>query len=136
MKIRKKEKHVLGWIALWTYFSGAALFIFSRYLRITSPVGEQHHPLEYWTRVFHTGLTYFVILGIGYMIKGHVLPSLKAKAKPKLFSGSGNLIILFVLTASALGTLYTSESLWGAIHTYLGFLSPVVILFHAVKKWS
>ena len=72
MKITRPEKLTFGAIGTITYLSGLTLFILSWWVRVPSPIGEQHHPLEEIIRITHSSLTYIIVLTMGYLIKGHV----------------------------------------------------------------
>ena len=121
------------------YASGALLFIFTRWIRVPSLVGEQHHALEFWIRVLHNTLTYFVILAIGYLIKGHIIPGIKSKMRKQVWSGIGLLVLFGILVGSAIGTMYSGEGdlNWYVfqIHAFVGLFSPLILFGHIIKRW-
>jgi hypothetical protein len=136
MKLRKRDKKILGGVFGLAYVSGVVLFALNRWLRIPSDIGEQHHPSEQWVRISHAVFAYAVVTALGYMIKAHVLPGLKAGKRLK--SGIGMLLVFGVLIVTALGILYSGESDWSGImiqsHDWVGFLAPALILFHSWKR--
>jgi hypothetical protein len=81
MKMKPREKQSLGGFWALAYLSGGVLFVFTRWIRVSSVVGEQHHPSESWIRVLHSLTTYLGVLGVGYVIKGHAIPGLKSKTR-------------------------------------------------------
>ncbi len=136
MKLRGEERRGLGGTFALAYVSGVALYVLGRWVRVASAVGEQHHPAEYWTRVFHSASTYIVVIAFGYMLKGHVLPGLKAKRK--MPSGIGLLGALTALIATAICILYAGENRWAPllvqVHVVLGLVMPGMIFLHAAKR--
>ena len=136
MKLRKRDKKILGGVFGLAYASGVALFVLNRWLRIPSDIGEQHHPSEQWVRISHAVSAYLVVTALGYMIKAHVLPGLKAGKRLK--SGIGMLVVFGVLIVTALGILYSGESDWNGFmvksHDWIGFLTPALIFFHAARR--
>ncbi len=140
MKLRAVEKRTLAGIWTVTYVTGATLFVLSRWVRVASIVGEQHHPLEYWVRVMHATLTYAVLLAIGYLINRHVVPGLRTKARRKAPTGLSILGLFAALAGSALVMLYAGEHDWRnyvtLAHAVLGLSSPVLIYLHvfAVRR--
>ena len=138
MKLRKKEKPVLAWVASLAYFSGATLFVFSHWIRTDPPVGEQHHALERWLRPLHSSLTYALVIGIGYMIKAHVLPGLNSTHKRRKATGLFVLSYFFVLIATALTILYSGETDWAStvawIHALVGLSLPLGLGLHLSSR--
>jgi len=136
MKIKNKERWALGGIGLLAYGSGLVLFILSRWIRVTTIVGEQHLPMERWIRVGHSTLTYFVVLAVGYLVKSHILPGLKQRKKR--ISGISILFLFGTLLGTALITLYAGEGEWVAsvalIHALIGILSPLLLLGHLFNR--
>lgn len=136
MKLRKQDKRVLGAVFLLTYLSGTTLFILSRWIRVASTVGEQHHPMEQWVRISHTALTYAIILALGYMLRDHVLPGLRSKRR--LRSGVLVLSVFLFLTATALGILYSGDSAWNQLmvqgHSWIGIALPLLLFLHISKR--
>ncbi len=134
MKIRRKDKRILGLIGATAYMTGFGLFLFSRFIRVASSVGEQRHPMEYGFRLSHTALTYLVVLGLGYLIKGHVVPGLKSKTRRRFISGLGVLSALGILIVTALALLYGGEGrtteILNEVHTYLGLALPLGLVAH------
>jgi hypothetical protein len=108
----------------------------SRWIRISSSVGQQHHPVEPWVRISHTASALVILMGLGYMLRAHVLPGLKLKERIK--SGLGVLSVFGVLTVTALGILYSGESGWNGfmtqVHDWIGLGTPALLLFHAWKR--
>jgi hypothetical protein len=136
VKMEKKERHILSGVFACTYFSGLFLYIFSHWIRVLTPIGEQHHPSEQWVRVLHTGVTYLVVIAFGYMVKGHVIPGLRLKKK--IPSGSGLVMVFVLLTVTALYILYSGESSLTSsvaqIHLVVGLATPVLIILHVIKR--
>jgi|GEM_PF-5171907 len=140
MKMRSSEKKVLSWIFYIAYTSGVTLYIFSRFIRVQTPIGEQHHDAEHWVRVVHSLLTYGLMLGLGFVIKSHVIPGLRAKSRDGVKTGISLLAIFGIMLVTALGILYFSDSDWqtraSQIHAYLGLSIPVLIGIHLWKRKS
>lgn len=138
MKFNKAEKKVLLTLATTTYFSGLFLFILNQWIRVDSAIGKQHHPAEYWARIFHFIFTYGIVLVVGYLIKGHVIPGLKSKHKKRIRSGVLILILFFALVGTALGAMYAGDlersTLVGLIHAMIGLSCPFVVLLHLYSK--
>jgi len=138
MKLGRNEMRVLGTIATVSYFTGAVLFLLSNWLRVATPIGEQHSPAEHWVRAFHTTITYSATLAVGYLIKGHVLPGLRIRRR--IWSGGVNLGVVVTLTVSALMIFYAGESDWNSyatqVHAIVGLMCPIFLLFHAVFRYK
>ena len=134
MKIRSKDKKILGTILGLAYGSGATLYFLSRFIRVQTEVGEQHHASEHWVRGIHSFLTYAVILGLGYLVKSHVVPGIKARARRGRKSGQFLLGVFAVMVLAALGILYFADLDWqnraAQIHAYLGLSIPAWIAAH------
>ena len=137
MKLRKKEKKYLSYVGLLAYFSGAALFIFEQWVRVPSPIGLQHHTLEHWVRVLHTMITYLIVLAVGYLVKGHILPGLRSRTKKRLWSGLGTFSLFFILMLTALFILYGGEGpltrSMSLTHSIVGLACPLLIFAHALR---
>ncbi len=137
MKIPKSDKRILGTIGSVTYLTGVTLFVLDHWIRIRTTIGEQHHPLEHWMRVAHASVTYGVMLSLGYLFKGHILPGLRAQKKRKLGSGIATLVTFFFLPITALFVMYGGESetshLLAKAHAIVGLGTPVFLLFHVAK---
>ena len=133
MKLTRSEKKNLGGIFALVYLSGALLYVFTRLIRVSSSIGSQHHPLELPVRIAHAVVAYGILVGLGYMVRAHVMPGLKAQKRVP--SGLGLLIVFVVLTITALGILYSGEGTWNTVmvqtHDWAGLLVPLVIFFHA-----
>ena len=138
MKIPKNERRALIGIWIIAYLSGAGLFVLNQWIRVPSAIGELHHPMEHWSRLIHSGLSYATILSVGYLIKGHILPGIKSTQKKRIYSGVGMLGLFTLLTVTALATLYGSESvsthLASQIHSLIGVLSPCLLLLHGKNR--
>jgi hypothetical protein len=138
MKLRRREKKPLLMVGVITYITGASLFIFSKWVRVSSAIGEQHHLLEYWMRVFHSLTTYFVVIAFGYLVKGHILPSLRSKKRKRTLSGFGNTSLFLILIFTTIFILYGNEGLWtrsmSLTHSLVGLACPLFILFHSKKR--
>ena len=136
MKLHRKEKRILAWIFVLIYGSGALLFIFGRWVRVASPVGEQHHPIENWARIAHAAAAYVVLVTLGYLLKRHILPGLKNGEHLK--SGLAVLLFFGALSMTALGVLYTGDGTCNTImvqgHDWTGLLIPLPILIHLLIK--
>ncbi len=139
MKLRIQERWTLGTTAALGYLSGAVLFVLSRFIRIETPVGEQHLPAEHWLRIAHVTFGFGILLGIGYLLKGHILPGLRAHTPKRYRSGIVNLTLFGCLAATALMTLYAGESEWlswaALAHSLLGLGLPLAILVHGLKRF-
>ena len=134
MKMRRKEKRVFGGIGAFAYCSGIVLFILSHWIRVSTPIGEQHHPLENPARLLHSAMMYCVILSLGYLIKSHIIPGLKSKKKQRVKSGLTILFFFILLISTALGMLYIGESEWLStiawVHALVGLSVPLMICAH------
>jgi hypothetical protein len=135
MKLRKKEKTAVNWLLLPFYLSGVLLLVFSRWIRVESGIGELHHPTEQWVRVTHSVLSYAALLLLGYLVKAHVLPGLKARKR--LRSGVSMLAVFGILGGTALGILYSGEGTLNTVmiqvHDWLGVATVALFLFHSAK---
>jgi cytochrome b561 len=138
VKFEGIEKKLFGWLGLFVFTSGATLFIFSHWVRVVSPIGEQHHPLEQYIRALHSTLTYLVVLVVGYLVKSHIVPGLKSKKKQRVRSGLTIIFTFTVLLITALLMLYASENRWNSyisnIHGILGLLTPAIIGTHLLSR--
>ena len=136
MKLKRGEKKSLGMVSSLLYLSGVGLWVLSRLVRVASPLGEQHHPLELWLRTAHGATSYLALLALGYLIKSHVLPGWAARRR--VVSGVGMLTVLALLLLTALIILYGSENPLrdGAItvHWVAGLLTPAYVCLHAVNR--
>jgi hypothetical protein len=139
LKFKSSEKRVFGFVAVVAYLSGVILFYLSRRVRVYTAVGEQHHSWEHSVRWVHSGITYIVVLSMGYLLKGHILPALRSKKKGRFATGIFFLGTFFTLVGTALVTLYAGESEGAGtvtqIHAVLGLAAPVVLFLH-VAKWK
>jgi hypothetical protein len=138
MKFKESEKKTIGAVGSFVYISGATLFILDHWVRVTTEVGTQHHPLEHWVRAVHSLLTYLAILSIGYLIKAHILPGLRAKPRINFKTGVIVLTAFSIMLVSALVILYGGEGevqeFLTQVHAYLGLSIPLVILIHVYRK--
>ncbi len=137
MKIRKREKRGFKWIYVLLYLTGATLFVLSHWIRVTTAVGLQHHPIEFWSRVAHVTMSYIGVLALGFLVKAHVMPGLKGKLKTK--SGLTVLAVLLTMIGTAVGVLYGSGeaeelSLVAWVHALLGLSTPVFIAVHLLTR--
>jgi hypothetical protein len=135
MKLGPWEKWLLSRYALLTYASGATLYGLSHWVRVESPVGEQHHPAESWVRLGHSFLTYGTVMALGYLLHAHVFPGLNAARPRRRPTGLGTLGVFAVLLLSALFILYAGETDWrdsvAQLHGLTGLALPALILFHS-----
>lgn len=136
MKLRRNEKWWLGVVAALTYGSGVLLWWVATRWRCPGLFGEQHHPTEHTLRALHTSLSLTALLGLGYMIKGHILPGWRAKRS--LVSGSTLCTMLAVVALSALALLYGSDdaTLTAAqfAHTWVGIGAVLPLAWHVVAR--
>jgi hypothetical protein len=135
MRFGPAERWFLARYALVVYASGAALYAFSHWVRVESPVGPQHHPAEWWVRVAHSLLTYGTVGAIGYLAHAHVIPGLRAARPRRRPSGLGTLGVFGALLLSAVFLLYSGETEWtgsvAQLHGLTGLALPGLILFHS-----
>jgi uncharacterized membrane protein len=135
MKIRKREKRATGAVYLLAYISGTALFVLSHWVRVNTAVGPEHHPVEQWVRILHATATYFLVMALGFLLKGHVMPGLKGKRR--IPSGLVVFALGLIMIGTALGVMYSGESegprLIAWIHSLLGLSTIGFILFHKKK---
>jgi uncharacterized membrane protein YagU involved in acid resistance len=138
VKFTRNEKKLFGTLGLVTYLTGVTLYILSHWVRVTTAIGEQHHPAEYWVRVVHNTLTYTIVMSVGYLIKAHVFPGLRPKKKPGLKSGLAILTVILLLILSAIGTMYAGDSQWNyglaQTHGLIGLGSLLAILLHLAAR--
>jgi hypothetical protein len=136
MKLKRGEKKSLGTVSSLLYLSGAGLLVISRLVRVPSPLGEQHHPLEPWVRTAHGAASYLALLALGYLFKSHVLPGWAVRRR--VVSGVGMLAVLALLLFTALVILYGGENAlrgWAiTAHWAVGLLTPAYVCLHAVNR--
>ena len=138
MKLRRNEKQSFLIVGLLAYITGVLLFALSKWVRVTTAVGEQHHPVELWVRYAHTLVTYLVVMAFGYLLSVHVIPGLRSKVRKKVLSGLGNCFFFFTLTFTAVAILYGSEGTWTTsvswIHSIVGLSCPLFIFAHSLRR--
>ena len=138
MRFKRTERRALGGLAILAYISGALLFVMSQFVRISTPVGEQHHSTEQAVRIAHAVLAYGLVLAFGYLVKSHILPGLRSREKRRVLSGFGITALFGVLLVSALVTLYGGDSTWvsavSLLHGIVGMGCPGLILFHVWRR--
>ncbi len=133
MKIPAGERRTLS-LSLWlAYVTGAALFVFSHWLRMETPVGPQRFGAEHRLRIAHASLTYLLVAGFGFLAKGHILPALHRSRRR--VTGVALIALVATLVGSAVVVLYTGSdgdgpSLGAWIHGLLGLALPGWILVH------
>jgi hypothetical protein len=136
MKLKKGEKRILITVFVLFFGSGAALFAFGKWIRVTTAIGPQHSPWESTLRAYHSAFSYLGLAGLGYMIGVHVLPGLRGTRRIR--TGLNTLTLMFLLGGTALGILYSGNetwtSYWAQLHTWIGFALLAGLLLHLRKR--
>ena len=138
MKMKGGEKRILGFVFIVAYLSGVTLYLLNGFVRVQTTVGEQHHSSEHLVRFIHAALTYAVVLCLGFVLKSHVLPGLKARSNKGKKSGLILLICFGTMVVTALGILYLGETEWRSwvsfTHSYLGLSLSIFLFIHLLKN--
>jgi hypothetical protein len=140
MKMRSHEKRNLLYLFSAVYLTGLSLYLLVHFIRVSSPIGEQHHASEPWIRIVHATLTYGMVMAMGYVVKSHVIPGLRARSQNGKKSGLTMLTWFSLMVISALGVLYSQEGNWRTFitqaHGILGLATPLLILLHLRSRKS
>jgi len=138
MKLKRNERRAFGAAGMCAYLSGALLFVFSVFIRVPTPVGEQHHAAEQGIRILHAVFAYGAVLAFGYLLRAHILPGIRARQKRRIGSGLVITVIFGVLLVSALLVLYGGEQAWSSAvaltHGIIGLGCPALIVIHAWNR--
>ena len=125
-------RRILYSLVLFSWCSGIAFFILSRYVLIEGEFGPEKHPWQFPLLKFHGAAAFMMILSLGAVITSHI-PAGWRTGRHRIF-GSVLLasIIFMVLTAWMLYYLSneTNRELIGNIHALVGVLLPVTVFWH------
>jgi hypothetical protein len=123
------------------YLTGGSFWIFDKFIRITTPLGEDHHPAQAIIFRIHGVVAYLFLILFGYLIHSHIRPGLLNKQKKSFKSGWGMIVATSLLIVTSATNLFGPDSsirdFLVSSHRYLGVAFPLFLGAHLLaKKWG
>jgi hypothetical protein len=136
LKLSKTFKIILFVVLVSAFGTGTLWYIFEKWIRITGPLGPDHHPAQEILLRIHGIIAYATLLCLGFLIRAHIQPGLKGKRSKK--SGLSMMFVFGFLILTALIQLYGPDSAFrdnsGLLHFYVGLSLPVLLGVHLIKR--
>lgn len=136
MKISQELKWTLLSLLGLLYLTGTTKWILKTFFQTDLGMGPEPLPAEIWILRMHGTLSFAVLVLIGYVLRAHVVSSLKMQKGKK--SGLTLLAHLFLLILSAPFLMYlTDEKIKGQvefIHAVLGMTLIGSFLIHFLTR--
>jgi hypothetical protein len=141
MKIKGRVKPFFYIFFTTLYLTGCSWWIFDKFIRIHTELGEDHHPAQMVIFRIHGVVAYLFLLLFGYLIHAHVRPGLLNKQKKCFKSGWGMILATSLMIVTSATDLFGPESpvrdFLISSHRYLGVGFPLFLGAHLLaKKWG